>query len=322
MKIYGKLISVANKNLPDNRRTAESTTNCLFCNRTFSTRRNCTSHMKQCCMGGVTDKSNNYKYRCFSCDQRFSSLVLKDKHSSVCTGWGISDGNIEFDVLKGKTFQDTTFEYFVVPRDPFINHLTNFSLWKMILTISPVISHFQRRHEKYPALKINAILVSDFFPSQDLQIRQKDAIRVKDSQIFLRSLRTYPCYPATNVVDDVLEPMFHDLILRCDNFEHRGSGWRIRTFTRLEICINVSNPLRVAACGDNEHVLPLNLAKKHALLQVKYGDHKGIDCFIWTVYAAVYYMCHKQKKEQQQQQQQDFEEISVEDFYRRKQLSY
>ena len=83
--------------------------------------------------------------------------------------------------------------------------------------------------------------------------------------------------------------MYRDLISACDNFEHRGSGWRLKTFVRLELVINISNPLRVAGCTNNEHILPLNLAKKHALLQVTYGtNYSDNHCFKWAVYAALY----------------------------------
>ena len=289
-KLYGTNVVDAIINLPDNRRTYEQKTRCIFCTKTFSTRKNCTSHMKHCCMGGVTGKSDSFKYRCLSCCEQFETLKQKDQHSLGCVGSGLDDADIQFDVFIGPKFRNTCFQYFVVPRDPFINHLTNLSLWKMLLKVFPIIEFYQRKREQYPALKITVLLVSDFLPSQDVGIRNKDAVRVKPTQIFVHSPTVYDCYPTTNIKDDILEPMFHDLVLACDTFEHRGSGWRIEKFTRLELTINVANPLRVAACGDDDHSLPLNLAKKHALLQVKYGGHKDDMCFKWALYAGIYHM--------------------------------
>ena len=185
--------------------------------------------MKECCMGGVTEKSDLYKYRCFSCSKKFESLDAKDRHSMSCTGSGFVEENIRFNVIIGPKFKNTSFEYFIVPRDPFINYLTNLSLWKMVSNTLPIIEHYQLKRRLYPSLKINAALVSDFFPSQDINVRRKDAIRVKRTQIFLQSPNAHECYPTTNINNDVLGPMFRDLVLACDNFEHRGSGWRIKT---------------------------------------------------------------------------------------------
>ena len=92
---------------------------------------------------------------------------------------------------------------------------------------------------------------------------------------------------------EIFIPMFQDLIKACDEFEHEGSGWRLKTYSRLEIIINVGNPLRVGSCCKNEHLLPLNLAKKHALLQVVYKDElHDFHCFKWSIYSAIYSWFH------------------------------
>ena len=77
---------------------------------------------------------------------------------------------------------------------------------------------------------------------------------------------------------------------RLSDFEHCGSGWSIKKFTRLETKINISNPLGVASCGDCDHFLHLNLAKKHALLQARYGMHVDNKCLVWGVYAGIYHL--------------------------------
>ena len=65
-----------------------------------------------------------------------------------------------------------------------------------------------------------------------------------------------------------------------------------KNFICLETTINVSNLLRVASCGDSDHFVPLNLAKKHALLQVRYGIHVDNKCFQWGVFAGIYHLAN------------------------------
>ena len=49
----------------------------------------------------------------------------------------------------------------------------------------------------------------------------------------------------------------------------------------------------MAACNSNEHMLPLNLAKKHALLQISYdANFQDNHCFKWGVYASLFAQFH------------------------------
>ena len=86
----------------------------------------------------------------------------------------------------------------------------------------PIIKHYQNNRDKYPALKINVVLVSDFLSSSIIDSDSTGANK-SDSQIFLQSKSTFDCFPATNIKSDILIPMYHDLIQACDDFEHRGS---------------------------------------------------------------------------------------------------
>ena len=277
-------------------RSSQERNTCSFCTKTFASRTRCLSHMRQCCMGGVSDMKLTYNYRCLSCNTQVKTRRLKYEHYKNCIGSGLdrTNSNIKFNIVKGDQFKNTSFQYFIVPKDLNINHLTNLSLWKMILQTRSIIEQYQNNRKRYPALKINVVLKSEFSPSIDFEANNNKLTMLKNSDVYLQSKMTYECYPATDVLSDILEPMYKDLIQAIDDFEHRGSGFRLKTFSQLELVINISNPMRCAACNSNEHLLPLHLARKHALVQVAYSDKQDNDnhCFEWSVYAAIYTMFH------------------------------
>ena len=72
-------------------------------------------------------------------------------------------------------------------------------------------------------LKINDVLVSEFSPPLDIELCKNDV----NSDIFLQLETT--CYPATYVQLDIF-PCIRILIQACDDFEHRGRGWRLKHF--------------------------------------------------------------------------------------------
>ena len=240
-------------------------------------------------MGGVRDVSHTFSYRCLSCNRHFDNLESKKKHYKTCVGGGILDNlHFKFDVLKGKSFRNTSFTYDVVPIGEH-NHLTNQSLWLMVNAIQSVLEHYQNNRAQYRAFKVRAVLFSDLTAQKNIK-KEQSAI---EDLINLNSF-TYTCYPATNIKSAIIEPIYRDLVARLDEFEHRGSGWRLKTFFKLTITIDIINPLRVAACDSNEHTLPLNLAKKHALLQISYdGNYQDNDCFKWGVYASLFAQLYK-----------------------------
>ena len=173
---------------PDNRRESELNTTCDFCKQTFANRTRCIQHMLHCVQGGLRNINDTHKYRCLSCCQQFETLKSKQDHYKSCNGSGIDVRNpsIKFNIMKHKSFKESSFVYFILPRDPEVNYLTNQSLWKMVLHTQPIIEYYQNNRDKYPALKINVVLVSDFLSSSIIDSDSTGANK-SDSQIFLQS---------------------------------------------------------------------------------------------------------------------------------------
>ena len=235
-------------------------TKCSKCDKVFVNRTKFLDHWSKCRMGGVRNTLHTFAYRCLSCNRHFDDLESKRKHYNTCVGGGVLDDlQDKYLVLNGKVFKNTSFTYDVVPTGEY-NHLTNQSLWLMVNAIQSVIQPYQDNREQYRAFKVRAVLFSDL----TAQTNAKKVNSAVEDLINLNSF-TYTCYPATNIKSAIIEPIYRDLVTKLDEFEHRGSGWRLKTFNKLTVTIDVINPLRVAACNSNEHMLPLNLAKKTRL---------------------------------------------------------
>jgi hypothetical protein len=63
-------------------------------------------------------------------------------------------------------------------------------------------------------------------------------------------------------------------------YQRRGSGWRLRRVTQLEIHIGEFQPLR----GKKHEPLPKSIASKKAIINMKNDDD---ECFKWAVTSAL-----------------------------------
>ena len=291
-KRYGKHFKLpSDVSYPDGRKKKRNMSKkCDFCPRKFVNRSKCVHHMNRCQMGGVRSPPQKYKYRCLTCNQLFKSRDQKRRHYQKCIGSGLDNlDTTKFVINLNKKFKDTVYEYRILPEKG-RSFLTNISLWKMVLAIKPIIHYFQTHRKKYPAIKVEAILKSEFNPATNLHHDINDSS--KDIYLHAKNKegkKDFICYPASDIRTDICAPIYKAIVKALDDFEHEGSGWRLKTYSRLDIIITVINPLRVSSCHGNEHMLPLNLAKKHALLQVEYDpEQKDNHCFIWAVYASLY----------------------------------
>ena len=83
---------------------------CAKCEKIFVNRTKYLDHWSKCRMGGVRDVPHTFSYRCLSCNRHFDNLESKKKHYKTCVGGGILDNlHFKFDVLKGKSFRNTSY---------------------------------------------------------------------------------------------------------------------------------------------------------------------------------------------------------------------
>ena len=85
----------------------------------------------------------------------------------------------------------------------------------------------------------------------------------------------------SNVIDEVLEQIFEDLLAKIIVFNSNGSGWLLDEIKFLDVSIATYKPL----LGSSFIPTPSKLVKKRALINIKNNDNK---CFSWSILAALH----------------------------------
>jgi hypothetical protein len=75
--------------------------------------------------------------------------------------------------------------------------------------------------------------------------------------------------------------VINKIVDEMEEFEIRGSQWRLNSVLSLELRINKYNPLR----GASYIPLPKTLANKNAIINLKNEDNK---CFLWSILSALH----------------------------------
>lgn len=90
-----------------------------------------------------------------------------------------------------------------------------------------------------------------------------------------RILSRHQLYPA-------IDRSFEKIINSIETFVRNGSGWNIETIKFIDLSIGNYRPLRG---GCRNVILPFNLKKRHALLNINCEDNK---CFIYSILSKLY----------------------------------
>ena len=216
---------------------------CEYCSKSYTRRKNRDLHMKNCpynptILGEIQSfPTTMERYKCQACDETFPSRSERTEHEvNKCQqGTGIFTGlpvQRPWTIKEKSSTLQTFFKYVLTPEDP--EALAEEQMLKA--AINDLEGTIKQFIEQYKAAKVNIMIAAKFNKASDPDTLMHD-------HAYLRAPMPIACYKTTNIRDEILIPLYLEIIKGIDSFEGVGSGWNLLAISFIELDLNVFTPL-------------------------------------------------------------------------------
>ena len=178
------------------------------------------------------------RYKCHTCDESFSSRNERATHEvNKCQkGAGIFtelSTQRPWMIEEKPSALNTFFKYVLTPEDP--EALAKEEMLKTAINdLEETISCFI---EKYRAAKVNIMIAAKFNKLGNPDI-------VMPNLAYLRAPMPITCYKTTNIIQNILIPLYLEIMKRIDSFEGVNSGWNLLAISFIELDLVVLHLLQ------------------------------------------------------------------------------